>query len=241
MAGKNLRFVPRSVLIALVFALGMQVTLKSFAPPPRTAATDLPLLPSVSTLRLAAMGDAAPLARLLMLYLQAFDLHAGNQLPYRSLDYDRLIDWLGKIMELDPEGQYPLHAASRIYAEVPNAEKQRKMLDFVYRQFFADPDRRWPWLAQAAAVAKHQLRDLPVARRYAAAIQRYATAADVPIWARQMEAFILEDMDELETARVMIGGFVTSGQVRDPGELRFLDQRLKEIEARIAARKTLGR
>jgi hypothetical protein len=44
-------------------------------------------------------------------------------------------------------------------------------------------------------------------------------------------------MDELETARVMIGGFVNSGQVKDPGELRFLDQRLKAIEARIAARK----
>jgi len=36
-----------------------------------------------------------------------------------------------------------------------------------------------------------------------------------------MEAFILEDMDELETARLIIGGYIQSGDVRDPGELRF--------------------
>jgi len=50
-------------------------------------------------------------------------------------------------------------------------------------------------------------------------------AANVPLWARQMEAFILEDMDELETARLIIGGYIQSGDVRDPGELRFLEER----------------
>ena len=232
-----MRSVPWPVLLGLAIVLALQITVKMLSPASRTEASDLTLLPSTPILRLAASGDPTPLAKLLMLYLQAFDLHAGNQLSYQALDYDRLIDWLGKILELDPRGQYPLHAASRIYAEVPNHAKQRKMLDFVYRQFFADPDHRWPWLAHAAAVAKHQLRDLPLARQYAAAIQQHATGPGIPMWAKQMEAFILEDMDELEMARVMIGGFVSSGQVSDPGELRFLEQRLKDIEARIAMRK----
>jgi len=52
-----------------------------------------------------------------------------------------------------------------------------------------------------------------------------------------MEIFILEDMNELETARIMIGGYVASGRVKDPAELRFLDQRLKELEAKTAAKK----
>ena len=46
--------------------------------------------------------------------------------------------------------------------------------------FFRDPDRRWPWLAHAALVAKHRLADLPLARRYASAVQRYARGPDVP-------------------------------------------------------------
>src|SRR6266705_1383890 len=98
---------------------------------------------------------------------------------------------------------------------------------------FVDPNRRWPWLAHAAAIAKHRLKDLPLARRYAAAIQRHATADDVPLWAKQMEIFILEDMNELKTARIMIGGYIQSGRVKDQAENRFLDERLKQLEARM--------
>ena len=234
---RSIQAVPKAVLLGLAITLALQISVKIYGPAPRAGASDLSSLPSGAILHLAAAGDPSPLAKLLMLHLQAFDLNAGNTLTYPALDYARLIDWLGKILELDPAGQYPLHAASRLYAEIPNQDKQRKMLDFVYQHFLADPNRRWPWLAHAAAIAKHQLKDLPLARQYAAALQVHATAPGIPLWAKQMEAFILEDMDELETARVMIGGFVNSGQVKDPGELRFLDQRLKAIEARIATKK----
>jgi len=128
-------------------------------------------------------------------------------------------------------------AASRLYGEVPNEAKKRQMLEFVYQEFFKDPDRRWQWLAHAAAVAKHGLQYLPLARRYAAAIQQHATGEDVPLWARQMEIFILEDMNELETARIMIGGYIEKGLIKHPGELWTMEKRLKEIEARMKKEK----
>jgi hypothetical protein len=115
---------------------------------------------------------------------------------------------------------------------VPVESKQRSMLEFIYRQFLLDPNRRWPWLANATVIAKHRLDDLPLALRYAQALQRYATAANVPLWAKQMEAFILEDMNELEAARVVIGGYLQSGSITDPAELRFLEKHLKDLEAR---------
>jgi hypothetical protein len=233
MAERRLTDVPRAVVAALVVGLAVQIALRDSLPPPRAAATDLAPAPSLASARLAAFGDPIALAKLLMLRLQAFDYQAGSQTPYQALDYDRLARWLQLILWLDPNGQYPLLAASRVYADVPNEAKQRLMLDFVHRQFLADPDRRWPWLAHAAAIAKHRLKDLPLARRYAAAIQQHARGPNVPLWAKQMEAFILEDMDELETARVMIGGFLASGTIADPAEIRFLDQRLREIEARL--------
>jgi hypothetical protein len=48
-----------------------------------------------------------------------------------------------------------------------------------------------------------------------------------------MEIFIREDMNELETARMMIGGLLESGKITDRGELNFLDGRLHEIEERL--------
>src|SRR5258707_953908 len=74
----------------------------------------------------------------------------------------------------------------------------------------------------------------------AKALRRYAVADAVPLWAKQMEIFILGDMNERETARLIIGGYVQSGTVKDPAELRFLEERLKQLEARTAG-KTSGK
>ena len=236
MSQRSIAVVPRGVLVLFALGLAAQIGLKATAPPPRAAAEDLAPAPSIAALRLASFGDPVPLGKALMLYLQAFDYQSGSKVPYRDLDYDRLEAWLARILELDPRGKYPLLAASRLYAEVPVEAKQRSMLEFVYRQFLLDPNRRWPWLAHATAIAKHRLHDLPLALRYARAIQRYAVADNVPLWAREMEIFILEDMNELETARVIIGGYLQSGRVKDPAELKFLDERLKQLEARTAGK-----
>lgn len=237
MAERSLNDVPKLVLAILGAALVLQISLKMTHPPSPPTAFDLRTPPGESSLRLASLGDPIPLAKVLMLYLQSFDYQALNRVPYQALNYATVQRWLERILWLDPKGQYPLMAASRLYAEVPDEAKVRQMLEFVYQQFPADPDRRWPWLAHAAAVAKHRLKDLPLAQRYAAAIQKHATGANVPLWARQMEIFILEDMNELETARIMIGGLLSSGTIHDPAEIRFLDQRLREIEARLKSQR----
>jgi hypothetical protein len=227
--------VPRWVLALLCATLALQLWGGASRPPPRAAAGDLGVPPSVDMLRLASVGEPVALGKLLMLYLQAFDFQAGSRVPYRDLDYDRLEAWLARIVALDPLGQYPLMSASRLYAEVPDPAKQRKMLDFVYRAYLEDPNRRWPWLAHAAIIAKHELKDLTLARQYAAALRQHATGPDVPLWARQMEPFILEDMNELESAKILIGGMIASGQVKDERDLALLERRLKLLEERIRA------
>jgi hypothetical protein len=237
MAERPVAQVPRLILALLAVGLAAQVGWKAASPPLPARAEDLPTAPGIAALRLASFGDPIALAKVLMLYVQAFDFQSGSKVPYRDLDYGKLEAWLKRILELDPQAQYPLLAASRLYAEVPVEPKQRSMLEFIYTQFLLDPNRRWPWLAHAAIIAKHRLKDLPLARRYAAAIQLHVTAGSVPLWARQMEIFILEDMNELEAARIMIGGYLESGKIDDPAELRFLDQHLKELEARQKAQK----
>ena len=216
----------------LAAALVAQVAWRAASRPGAPAAVELPPAPSARLLRLASFGEPEAGARLAMLYLQAFDLGGGGTTPYRNLDYRRLVDWLRAVLELDPRSDYPLFSASRVYAEVPDAARSRLMLEFVYDEFLRDPNRRWPWLAHAALLAKHRLKDLALARRYAAAVERHTTAPNVPLWAKQMEIFILEDMNELEAARIMLGGLLESGAVRDADEAKFLRQRLEELEAR---------
>ena len=229
--------VPRGVVAALALALAAQLGLQATRPAATPAASDLPPAPGAAALRLASFGEPEAGARLSMLYLQSYDFTATNAIPYGRLDYERLVGWLRAILALDPRSQYPLFSAARVYAETEDPARSRLMLEFVHEEFLRDPNRRWPWLAHAALLAKHRLQDLPLARRYAQAIDRRTTAPDVPLWAKQMEVFILEDMNELEAARIMLGGLLQSGAVRDPAELRFLKEHLEQLERRIGVSK----
>jgi len=229
---RALAVVPRWLWLFLAAALSAQVAWQAMQRPAAPAAVDLPPAPTAGALRLASLGEPEAAARVFMLYLQAFDLGGTNSLPYRELDYERLIGWLRAILALDPRSEYPLFSAARLYAEVSDPGKSRRMLEFIHDEYLKDPNRRWQWLAHAALVAKHRLKDLALARRYAATLDRHTTAGHVPLWAKQMEIFILEDMGEVEAARIMLGGLLESGTVTDPAELRFLHERLRALEDR---------
>ena len=226
--------VPAWVLWLLGAAIVVQIAWQVAQRPGMPTAADLPPAPSAKALRLAGLGETAALARLAMVWLQAFDSSGDNAIPYQRLDYSRLIAWLRAIQETDPRSGYPLFAAARVYGENPDPAKMRQMLEFIFDEFGADPNHRWAALAHAALLAKHRLNDLPLARRYAAAIQRQTTDESIPLWARQMEIFILEDMNELEAVKVMIGGLLATGRIRDPEERRFMQGRLEEVERRLA-------
>lgn len=225
---RPLRDVPVAVVLLLVGALALQIGWHALRPGPQARARDLPLPPSLAALRVVALGDPVALSKVMMLWLQAYDDQPGVSIPFRDLDYPRVVAWLGRILALDPRARYPLLAAVRVYAEVPDHARERRMLDFVYREFLKDPEHRWRWLAEASIRAKHRLHDMPLALKYARAITAHALHA--PAWARDMSFILLQDMGELQAARVLIGGLIASGRIKDPHELRFLNQRLKQLE-----------
>lgn len=225
---------PAWLTAAVAVCVALQIAWQAHRGAPAPAQAQLPPPPSALALRAAAFGENEAAARLAVLYVQAFDSGGGNAIPYQRLDYGVLLAWLRSILGVDARSAYPLFLASRVYAENPDAAKTRAALEFVYQEYLRDPNRRWPSLAHAALLAKHRLRDLPLALRYAAAIDRYTTDPLVPLWAKQMQVFILADMNELEAAKIMLGGLIESGRVQDPAEMRFLLGKLRELEGRLA-------
>jgi hypothetical protein len=225
---RPLAAVPRPVLATLVAAFLLQIGSQFIQPRPVARAEALPSLPAAGAIRVASLGEPVALAQLMTLYLQAFDNQPGISIPFRELDYSRVIQWLDTIVRIDPAGQYPLMLASQVYFQVPDLPRQRQMAEFVHAQFLQDPNGRWRWLAHVAIMAKHRLHDDALALRYAADLSRLAPAA--PNWARQMQIFILEDIGELESAKIMLGGLLAEGHLTDEHEIRFLTQRLEELK-----------
>jgi hypothetical protein len=229
MRGRNrsIRCVPWQVVMLLAAALAAQLVLHASLPRPVALAQALEAPPSGHARTLVKGSEPVPGGYLTALYLQAFDNQPGISIPFRELDYTRVLAWLSALVEIDPPSQYALLMASQLYAQVPDPVRQRMMLDFVHTHFFDDPDRRWPWLAHAAIMAKHRLKDMPLALTYARAIA--ARALKAPAWARQMHIFILEDMGEYEAAKVLLGGLLESGQVTDTHERVLLLERLERL------------
>jgi hypothetical protein len=226
---RKLNAVPQVVKVLLVLAFFSQLILHALEPAPGAVAKALELPADTNQYRLLSLDDPLTMSRLMMLWLQAFDNQPGISISFHELNYFSVQAWLDQVLLLDPGNPYPLMAASRVYGSINNPEKQRLMLDYVYDKFQEDPEGRWRWLAHASIVAKHQLNDLPLALKYADTLAEKLQNKNVPFWAKDMRLTLREDMGQYEAAAILIGGLLESGQIKDETELRFLQQKLEEI------------
>jgi len=230
---RPLRDVPIAVIVMLVVALAIQLFWHSQQEPIVAKAEDLPRPMSPRAYVMSSFGEPVAAAKILNLWLQAFDNQPGISIPLHSLDYDVVTDWLDTILELDPRGHYPMLVAARVYGSVSVDEKQREMMDYIFYKFNEDPNKHWRWLAHAVITAKHELKDMQLALKYAHALAEKATGENVPYWARDMKIIVLEDMGEVAAAKILVGGLIASGEITDPYELNFLENKIHTLEEKM--------
>ena len=226
--------VPKSVKWLLVLSFVLQLIWHGFQQPVVAKAKDLAPPLSTRSYVMSSLGEPVAAAKYLNLWLQAFDNQPGASLSFHQLDYPRLTQWLDTILELDPDGHYPMLVASRVYGSVKNSEKQRIMTDYVFSKFIEEPNKYWRWLAHAVITAKHELKDLDLALKYADALAEKATGENVPYWAKDMKIIVLEDMGQLQAAKILVGALIDSGEITDPYELNFLTHKIAALEEKTA-------
>ena len=225
--------VPKSVKGFLVLSLIMQLLWHNMQEPVVARAEDLPPPLSTRTYVLSSLGEPIAASRFLNLWLQAFDNQPGASISFHQLDYHRLIQWLDTSLELDPRGHYPMLVAARVYGSVKDPEKQRIMMDYVFYKFNEDPNKYWRWLAHVIITAKHELKDFDLALKYANALAEKATGEHVPYWAKDMKIIVLEDMGQVEAAKILVGALIDSKAITDPYELNFLTQKISVLEEKL--------
>ena len=231
---RRVRDVPVAIRWLVVLMLALQLGWHSQQAPVVATAEDLPLPLSARSYVIGSLGEPVATAKVLNLWLQAFDNQPGVSIPFRQLDYDRIIRWLDTILALDPDGHYPMLVAARVYGSVFDPPRQRKMLDYIFFKFQQNPQKHWRWLAHAVITAKHELRDMELALKYAHALAEAGRVANIPYWARDMKIIVLEDMGRVEAARVLVGALIASGEITDPYEIRFLGNKIAELEKKLS-------
>ena len=134
------------------------------------------------------------------------------------------------IYQLNPLSDYPGFLASRVYSQNPDDDKVRAMISVIERLFEADPRRHWRRMTEAVLLAKHRLKDLPLALELARQVRLMPESIETPRWARDMEIIVLDEIGEKEAALRLISSLLQSGAITDRDEKRFLEQRLLKIQ-----------
>jgi hypothetical protein len=218
--------VPMIIKAGLVCGLILQVMIHTATSELQTKSEPLPEPLSNEFLDVLSLGEQVSMAKLLMLWVQGFDHQPGISIPFAQLDYVNLTGWLDRILTLDPDSHYALLSAARIYSEVPDRDKKIRMLEFVYNKFLENPEERWQWMAHAVHVAKHKMHDKDLALKYARELRLRTTSETAPEWARQLELFVHEDFGDSESAKILLGGLIESGEITSKKEIDFLMSRL---------------
>ena len=189
---------------------------------------------SAETYRALSLGSDRLWSYLLLIRLQLQDVQKGRFLSYRHLDYDRLAAWLLTLQRLNPDSDYPALLAARVYGQVGDPPRARRMIEVVREIFRQDPQRYWRRMSEAVLLAKYRVKDLEQALELADELYRQPKAIRMPRWARDMKLIVLDEMGEDEAAMRLIGSLLDSGDVTDPDERRFLMDRLSKLQQELS-------
>ncbi|MBF0188756.1 MAG: hypothetical protein HQL50_12600 [Magnetococcales bacterium] len=229
---RSFSVIPRSVWLLMVIALAGQLTLTLNQSEPIARAEDLPQAPALNLLRITSLNEPETLARLLMIHLQTFDYQSGVSVPFHNLDYAALESWLERAIALDPRSSYPLHAASRLYAEIDDPERRLRMIRLIHRHFIKHPNHHWPWMAHAVLITHHKLHDSEQALVYARQLATLPEPGTTPTWVSEMAIPILEDMGRFDEARATIRSLLETNTHLKPEERAFLEERYRSFAHR---------
>jgi hypothetical protein len=206
--------------------LAANVLFQRLNPPAWTDVGDLDTPPRLALTRVASLGENALAGYLADLFLQNFNVSLGRATPVAAMDRSTVIRWLDLSTDLDADSRYPMLLAARHFAETGTPEQRRSMLGWIYQRFQERPNERWPWQVHAVFAARHVLHDNALAETYAAALRTRVTDPKAPSWVAQMDFLLRADLGEAEDAKLLLAGLIGAGQIRSPGELKFLEARI---------------
>ena len=228
---KTLSSLPKSTVLMLVIALLLQISSHQHFYNSQGNVNTLDPPVSKSIFDLIYLGEDITAAYVSSIWLQSFDNQPGIRLPYSALDYYNVSLWLALIESLNQKSHYPQLLAAYSYASIPHPNKQRVMLEYIQQSFKRNPTKNWRWLAHAAIIAKHDLNDLPLALEYATDLQQLVKREEIPYWVKDLPIVFLENMGKHEAARILVGGLIANGEIHDPFELAYLQQKFDELSS----------
>ncbi len=213
--------IPKGALAAVLITLSLQAAFWWRTRDLQAGWEGVPPAPSSQVAKALALGDGQFLYRAATFVLQNMGDEGGRVTPLKDYDYQRLGQWFFLLDRFDPQSEYLPVLVGYYYSQSQNPDDVRVVISFLAHIAIRDPMRNWRWLAHAIYLARHKVGDMNLALSLA-----YRMAAisgpGIPIWARQMPAFVLAEVGEKEAARNLMEAIIDSQADLEPSEIEFM-------------------
>lgn len=192
--------------------------------------TNLPELHSDTVVAALSFGDAQAYFRIKGFEIQNAGDSFGRSTPLKDYDYSKLYKWLVLLNNLDNYSDFMPSVAGYYYSQTQYYPDNKYIVDFLILHSALYPDKKWWWLVQSIYLANHRLMDKNLALKLAYTLSKIP---NTPIWAKQMPAFIHEQLGEKDEAMFIIKNILDNVQNIPEHELKFmyyfLNERLEKI------------
>lgn len=185
----------------------------------------VPDVPGETAVKALSFGDEEFYFRMLALDLQNAGDTFGRFTELYKYDMKKLYAWFTLLDTLDRESSYLPFLASYYFAQTQHVEDARYMVNYLYEHSRDRPEKKYWWLAQAAYIAEHKLKDKDLALKVAKPLEQ---AQNAPFWARQLPAFVHERRGEMDDAYAIMEHIKNNSKDIPPGELNFMNYFVKE-------------
>lgn len=191
----------------------------------------VPDVPGKEAVKALSLGDEEFYFRILALNLQNAGDTFGRFTPLNKYDFKKLHAWFTLLDTLNRESSYMPFLASYYFSQTQNVSDTRYIVDYLYEHSADRPEKKYWWLAQAAYLASHKLKDNDLALKVAKPLEQ---ATDAPLWVRQLPAFVHEQRGEMDDALHIMENIAKNSKDIPAGELNFMNyfvkDRLKKLE-----------
>lgn len=217
------------LLSGFIFFVALNMALWFHLRPIRPILTVVPTVPSPNMVKLLSFGDPELYFRMASFRLQNAGDTFGRYTPYRDYDYNALEKWFLLLDDLDAISDITPSMAGYLFSQ---SQEPLRDVPHIVRYLEQHYDRnpalsgKWWWLSHSIYLAEQKLHDKQLALRIAYKLG--TTPADVPLWARQMPAFIYEQLGEKQHALAIIQNILKTQKNIPDSELRFMNIFIKD-------------
>lgn len=217
----KLRHVPRCYFLMLLAALAGQILFWQQARDVRVLWSGVSTAPAPEMAMVMGLGDGQLYYRFSGLGLQNLGDWAGAVTPFSQYDYGRLAGWFRLLSQLDPGSHYVPALAAYYYGQSNDPGQLRQIIGYLRGIAVQNPNRHWRWLAYSAYLARYRVKD-PVLGLELAKQLAGLQAAGLPVWTRQMPAFVLAEQGDVEAARDILETILATTPDLPQAEQKFM-------------------